>query len=473
MRLLYAAAEIYPYAKTGGLADVAQALPRALSKHIEVFAVLPLYRFIDRKAHSITPLGRSFSIRMGGRRYRITLYRGENQGVETLFVYEKHLSTCDTPYGNTDGPCSDNALRFGIFSKAIVRIAQLYSVDLLHLNDWHTALAALWTRESLPYFRTLFTIHNLAYQGIFPESTLETLSLGHHYFSPESLEFWGSVNMMKAGIAYSDAVNTVSPRYAEEILQPEFGCGLDGFLRAHQEKLCGILNGIDTELFDPGSDPALPSHYTASTLEGKEENKADYCRSKGFDPLTAPLLIFIGRFAPQKGLDLLIEALPELLQRPLHISIIGEGDPGMADRLSRRAAHQKHLSLFFGYDESLSRRMYAAADFLLMPSSFEPCGLNQLIALRYGTIPIVHRVGGLYDTVRDIGSREDEDICGRGIAMHSYDTTGLIEAVDRALALYHASSDHKEVIVHNMHCDVSFEKSAETYLETYQEILEA
>ena len=471
MKLLYAAAEIYPYAKTGGLADVAQALPRELSKKIEVYTVMPLYRFIDRKKFSIKPLGKTFFVKLGEHRYRITLHRGYNQGVETLFVYEKRLCARNSPYGDEHGPYEDNDLRFGIFSKVLVKLAQLYSVDILHLNDWHTALAALWARESLPYFRIVFTIHNLAYQGIFPKSALMHLALGDHYFTQERLEFWGNVNLMKAGIAYSDAVNTVSPRYAEEILQPEFGCGLDGFLRVHSDKLCGILNGIDNRLFDPENDPALPSHYNTLALEGKEENKTLFCRSKGFKPVDAPLFIFIGRFAQQKGLDLIIEALPELLQKPLHVAILGEGDPKMANRLSRIAVQHEHLSLFFGYDESVSHQMYAAADFLLMPSSFEPCGLNQLIALRYGSIPVVHRVGGLYDTVRDREDEGNEGVCGKGISMQSYDTAGFIEAVERALTLYNAKSDRKEMIIHNMQCDVSFEKSAQTYLQKYGEIL--
>ena len=470
MRLLFAAAEIYPFAKTGGLADVAQALPKALSKMIEVRTVMPLYRFIDRKKFAISNLKRVFSITLGEKRYRISLYSGDNQGVETLFIYNKILCDRETPYGDENSAYPDNDIRFAIFSKAVVKTAQIYGIDILHLNDWHTALAALWSRESLPYFRTVFTIHNLAFQGIFPYESLHKLGLGDTYFTPEGIEFWGQVNLMKAAIAYSDMVTTVSPRYAQEILDPEFGCGLDGFLREHRHKLFGILNGIDTGLFDPEQDPALPHHYSGASFGGKKENKARYCTSQHFEPVDDPLFVFIGRFTQQKGLDIIIEALPLLLKMKLHIAILGEGDPNMASSLKRIAERNDNLSLFFGYEESVSHQMYGSADFLLMPSSFEPCGLNQLIALRYGTIPVVHRVGGLYDTVKDLDDTLPA-ICGRGIAIKSYDAHGLIEAVERALHLYSDSKAFENIATANMNCDVSFRKSADEYLKHYSNLL--
>jgi starch synthase len=470
MKLLFAAAEIYPYAKTGGLADVAQALPKALSESIEVYSVMPLYRFIDRKKFKISSLGKHFFVTLGKKRHRVSLYRGYNQGIETLFVYEQTLCGRPAPYGDENGDYPDNDIRFGIFSKALVRIAQIYGVDILHLNDWHTALAALWARESLPYFRTVFTIHNLAFQGLFPRESLERLGLPLTCFASEGIEFWGQINCMKAGIAYSDIVTTVSPRYAQEILHPDFGCGLDGFLRSHHHKLYGILNGIDTVLFDPEHDPALPEHYSTKSLQGKRTNKALFCRSHHFRNEEAPLFIFIGRFTEQKGLHLIIEAIHSLLKKEINLAILGEGDPSMASRLEEIAERYTNLSLYFGYDESISHQMYAAADFLLMPSSFEPCGLNQLIALRYGTIPIVHRVGGIYNTIRDMDDPSSK-ICGRGIAMHTFNASGLTETVERALLLHTAPDLLEETAKNNMQCEVSFQKSAEAYLERYREIL--
>ena len=470
MKLLFASAEIYPYAKTGGLADVAQALPKALSEKIEVCSVMPLYDFIDRDKFNITPLEESFQLTLGESLYQITLYYGFNQGIETLFIYEPILCGRQSPYGDNNGDYPDNDLRFGLFSKALVIVAKMYAVEILHLNDWHTALAALWAREILPDLRTVFTIHNLAFQGIFPRESMQRLGLDHTYFKSESIEFWGQVNYMKAGIIYSDIITTVSPHYAQEILQPDFGFGLDGLLRAYRHKLFGILNGIDTIFFDPEHDPALIHHYSSSSLQAKKLNKDLLCKMRGFEQSDRPLFIFIGRFTQQKGLDIITKALPGLLRMKLNLAIIGEGEREMATALQNAAQHHKNFSVYFGYDETLSHQMYAAADFLLMPSSFEPCGLNQLISLRYGTIPVVHRVGGIYDTIRDRGDKVSK-ICGQGIALKTFDSDGLIKAVRRALTLHRSTKALEKVVKSNMRCDVSFQKSAALYLDRYKEIL--
>jgi starch synthase len=231
MKLLFAAAEIYPYAKTGGLADVAQALPRALTKQIDVLSVMPLYDFIDREKFGLTALGDPFQITLDKDIYKVSLFEGMNQGVRTLFVYEAALCNCQAPYGNKNGDYPNNDLRFGIFSKTLVILSQMFDIDVLHLNDWHTALAALWAKEMFPDLRVVFTIHNLAFQGLFHRESLRRLGLKEHYFTPDGIEFWGEMNCMKAGIAYSNVVTTVSPTYAREILLPEFGCGLKASCR--------------------------------------------------------------------------------------------------------------------------------------------------------------------------------------------------------------------------------------------------
>ena len=467
MRLLFASAEIFPFAKTGGLADVAQALPRALDGFIDVYAIMPLYDFIDRAAYNILKTDQSFEITLNNTRYPIKLYKAFNQGVTTLFVYEPTLCGRLTPYGDDSGDYPDNDIRFALFSRALVSVADLYEVDILHINDWHTSLAALYAREEHAAFHTVFTIHNLAFQGIFPRESMQRIGLSEEYFNPESLEFWGQMNCMKAGISYSDIITTVSPRYAGEILEPGFGCGLDGFLRVHQHKLYGILNGIDTVLFDPEHDSVLPCNYGSSILDNKKRDKNIFCETRGFKNRDYPLFIFIGRFTRQKGIDIIIDALPTLLKMRLNISIVGEGHPATASILNDISSRHQNLSLYFGYRESLSHQMYAAADFLLMPSSFEPCGLNQLIALRYGTIPIVNRVGGLYDTVEDLRGNASE-ICGKGLAMKSYDRYGLTEAVKYATALYEDPEYMDELKRSNMQCDVSFQKSAEKYLDLYR-----
>ena len=468
MKLLFAAAEIFPYAKTGGLADVAQALPAALTKQIDLLSVMPLYDFIDREKFALTEMNESFQITLGKDIYDISLFEGMNQGVRTLFVHETTLCHCITPYGNKNGDYLSNDLRFGIFSKTLLILAKMFEIDVLHLNDWHTALAALWAKEVLPELHVVFTIHNLAFQGLFPRESVERLGLREHYFMPEGIEFWGDLNCMKAGIAYSDVMTTVSPTYAKEIFLPEFGCGLEGFLQVYSSKLHGILNGIDSVLFDPLIDPALPKNYSAKKYSGKKSNKILFCKEHGLNDADKPLIVFIGRFTEQKGLDIILEALPKLLAMKLNLAVLGEGDEVMAEVLKLAAENHDNFSIQFGYDESLSHKMYASADFLLMPSHFEPCGLNQLIALRYGTIPIVTNVGGLHDTVRDIDD-PDNSICGQGIVLSTLNSNAIVKSVKRALKLFASTKYFSNISKANMHCDVSFEESAYTYLKLYMD----
>jgi starch synthase len=468
MKLLFAAAEIFPYAKTGGLADVAQALPATLEKQIDVLSVMPLYDFIDRKKFALTAMNESFQITLGKDIYEISLFEGLNQGVRTLFVYESMLCDCKSPYGDKNGDNPNNDLRFGIFSKTVVVLSHIFKIDVLHLNDWHTALAGLWAKEILPELHVVFTIHNLAFQGLFPKESVERLGLREHYFTPEGIEYWGGMNCMKAGIAYSDVVTTVSPTYAKEILLPEFGCGLEGFLQVHSSKLHGILNGIDTVLFDPFTDPALPKNYGSAKLANKKSNKMLYCEEHGFKDKNRPLIVFIGRFTEQKGLDVIIKALPKLLAMEFNFAILGEGHEAMAEALMRASKNHDNFLIQFGYDESLSHRMYAAADFLLMPSRFEPCGLNQLIALRYGAIPIVTDVGGLHDTIGDIDDA-DSSVCGQGIKLGQLNSEEIVKSVNRSLRLFTSIKHFSDISKSNMLCDVSFEKSAKNYLKLYRE----
>jgi len=467
MKLLFAAAEIFPYAKTGGLSDVAQALPATLVKQIDILSVMPLYDFIDREKFVLTAMNESFQITLGEDIYEVSLFEGMNQGVRTLFVYEATLCHCIAPYGNKNGDYLSNDIRFGIFSKTLVILSQMFNIDVLHLNDWHTALAALWAKELLPELHVIFTIHNLAFQGLFLRDSLERLGLEEHYFTPEGIEFWGDMSCMKAGIAYSDAVTTVSPTYSKEILLPEFGCGLEGFLQVHSHKLHGILNGIDTVLFDPLTDPALPKKYGAGKLANKKNNKIMFYKEYGLKDADKPLIVFIGRFTEQKGLDIIIQALPKLLTMKCNIAILGEGDEAMAEALKSASKNHDNFLIRFGYDESLSHRMYSAADFLLMPSRFEPCGLNQLISLRYGTLPIVNDVGGLHDSVQDIDDRA-RSICGQGIVLDKLSSNTIVRSVKRALQFFADTKRFSKITKANMHCDVSFEESVKSYLKLYR-----
>jgi len=386
-----------------------------------------------------------FSVSLDGNTYSIQVLTDEKKGVSTYFIKAPFLSDTKKLYGYEKGDYKNNALRFGIFCMAIIQLSLRLNITVIHLNDWHTALVALFVKDLSLGLKTVFTIHNLAYQGLFDAKVLELLGIPSKYFTMESLEFYEKVNFLKAGIAYSDLITTVSPTYAKEILTAEFGCGLDGFLREHQHKLVGILNGIDTT-----------SQYNDNVnfINIKAKYKDD----------TLPLFVMITRLVAQKGIDLLIDSLPFLMQENINLFVLGDGDAHITKKLKELANKYDNFYFFSGYDEKLSHQVYMAADFLLMPSTFEPCGLNQFIAMRYGSIPIVHGVGGLKDSVH-----ENEIKCGRGISYKNQTKQEFVSALKRALAL--SEQERKEIIAFNMQCDFSFHKSALKYLKLYKSLV--
>lgn len=467
-RLLFAASEVYPFAKTGGLADVAFSLPRALGKNHDVTVVMPLYRTIDREAYDIARK-HDTRIVMGTERYTVTLYGCRYAGTEYLFVYAPLLCERDYLYGPPDAGYEDNALRFGLFCHAIVYLATALRSDIVHLNDWQSALAALLiAQEATLDAKTVFTIHNLAYQGVFDASFAPQIGIDEAHVTPEGVEYYGKLNLMKAGIGFADAITTVSPTYAREILTPEFGCGLEGYLRRYRDRLTGIVNGIDTEQFSPASDSALYQPY--KTPRGKKPNKKRYLEWARLQGGDRALFIFIGRFTWQKGMDLLIDALTDMAAQPCTIAILGEGESHYRDALERTARGHENIHLFFGYDEALAHRMYAAADFLLMPSLFEPCGLNQLIAMHYGAVPIVHRVGGLADTVKPFDRCGSEHGCGLVFDTAAHEA--LMRAFKAAIALYDDAATCERIAEKNMRLDVSWTRSAQAYEQLYRNVSE-
>ncbi|WP_457607931.1 glycogen synthase [Nitratifractor sp.] len=469
MKVLFASAELFPFSKSGGLADMAFALPHALGKEgVDIVAVTPLYSFVNIEKYHIERTAESLRCSFGGKSYEITLYRTCYRGLEILFIY--HPLLCDRPYlyGPPGGSYPDNDLRFALFCHALVELAKFRETELLHLNDWHTALTPLLLHDAGLRIPSLYTIHNLAYQGTFPPETLERCGIDRRHFHLEELEFYGEVNWMKGGIAHADAVNTVSPGYAEEILTPEFGCGLEGFLRRHRNKLRGILNGIDPEIYDPSKDPTLPASYDARDLRGKERCKEAYLVELGEKRKDRPLFAFIGRFVEQKGVQWVAEILDELGSLPLTLTLLGEGEERFHRSLEGGTRRHDNLHLRFGYDEALSHRIYAAADFLLMPSLFEPCGLNQMIAMRYGTLPLVHSVGGLKDTVHPVGS----GVCGEGLSFAEGGEAALLETIRSALRLYGDRQGLERARCFDMGCDFSIGRCARNYLSLYRELEE-
>ena len=462
MRVLFCASEIFPFAKTGGLADVASALPKALKDEVEINSVMPLYGFMSKEKFQKESL--TFSVSLGGIDYEIELYSTYNDGVKTYFIDAPLLSATQDLYGDEKGAYANNDLRFGIFCAAVVALASKLKIDILHLNDWHSALCALFIKESSLDIKTIFTIHNLAYQGVFEFNALSRLGIDESYFTIDGLEFYGNINFMKAGIAYSDKITTVSPQYAKEILTKEFGCGLEGFLSLHREKLSGILNGIDSDFFNPKTDLALSFPYDSQSLEKKYENKKVLLKTSKLKTPKKPLFVMISRLAHQKGFDLLLLALKPLLKKKLNLLILGDGESHYKKPLEKIASAHENFEFRVGYDEKLSHKIYAAADFLLMPSLYEPCGLNQFIAMRYGTIPIVHAVGGLYDSVQEDGLASQS-----GIVFKKPTKKALLDAIERALGL---KNEQINKINHfNMSRELSFDESAKHYLCLYKGVL--
>ena len=471
-RVLFVSSEVYPFAKSGGLADVSFGLPKAMSQMYAISIIMPMYSFIDKDRFDIRKMGISFEISLGKKKHLVKFFSTVYEGVECYFVDTPILSNKKSLYGTPENGYKDNDLRFGLFSKAVVAFAKQNPYDLLHLNDWQSALCALLVKEDNSIkTKTVYTIHNLAYQGVFEKKSLSRLGLSSNYFCMESLEFYGDINFMKAGITYADALTTVSPNYAKEILTPEFGCGLEGFLLKHHNKITGILNGIDTSSFSPKTDPFLECNYDSKTYNKKIKNKQAYLKEIGMKNKKRALFIFIGRFAWQKGINLLIEELEKITKMKLNIAILGDGESQYSTRIKAISSKHKNIDFHFGYDEELSHRMYAAADFMLMPSLFEPCGLNQLISMNYGTMPIVSSVGGLKDSVHDLSAFGLRGVCGFGLNFNVKEPKTFLYAIEKALELYEDKKRLKKVNTHNMECDFSWSKGAASYALIYDSLL--
>lgn len=467
--LLFCASEVYPFAKTGGLADVAHSLPRALRSEYDVDVVMPLYSSVKRERFGIQKSYKSISITLNGVSYPIDFYKVTYEETQYLFVYSPLLCDKEFLYGPPSQGYEDNALRFALFCHAIVDLVKENSYTVTHLNDWQTALCALLIKEDKEIkTKTVFTIHNLAYQGIFHHDVLKSIGINERYFTMDALEYYSQVNFMKAGIAFADRITTVSKTYAKEILTPAFGYGLEGFLSHHKAKLTGIVNGIDAEHFSPSEDTFLVTPF--HNLTGKLENKKAYLKEAGLQRFKKPLFIFIGRFTYQKGIDLLLDILPSLAMQECNIAILGEGEEKYHTAISTLAKNHKNIHFDFTYNEALSHRMYAAADFLLMPSYFEPCGLNQMIAMKYGALAIVHQVGGLKDTVKNIKQFDKNSQEGFGIPFKPPTSRAFLDASKDALALYKEKKEYNKIVKHNMLCDFSWSKSAALYINLYKNI---
>lgn len=462
--ILLVSAEAVPYAKVGGLADVAGTLPRILKKlGMNVSLVLPRYKKINPEALKLRKAGSSFSVSLGGKTQGINVYEGE-KGV--YFLDNPAHFDRDNVYGEPD-----DFQRFVLFSKAVVKLPEAIgkTFNIFHCNDWQTAVVPLYLKQQGTDAKSVFTIHNLGYQGVFPKKAFSLLDLPDSFLSEEGLEFYGKVNLMKAGILFSDAVNTVSPAYAEEIQTKAYGEKMDGLLRSRKAKLSGILNGIDYEEWNPATDSCLASNFSKAVPESKVKNKEELLKECLLPAGKEPLCGMVSRLASQKGFAILAKALEQIMSLDIKMVILGTGEPELESRfLEFEKKYAKKLKLFKKFDNTLAHKIYAASDFFLMPSRYEPCGLGQMIALRYGTIPLVRKTGGLSDTIKEF----DEGAgTGNGFLFEGYKPSSLVKMVKKALTVYEKKPVWGRLVKNAMSCDFSWEVSAQKYVELYHSLL--
>lgn len=477
IRILFMTSEVYPLVKTGGLADVSASLPEALRQQgVDARILLPGY-----------PAALTTARAAGGRRvarltvddYHVTLWQTRLPDTSVPLWLVDCPALFDrpgNPYQNEEGhDWADNALRFQLFCRVGALLAGgsaglRWRPDILHCNDWQTGLAPVFVQEQAKRPQVVFTIHNLAYQGLFSWETFRALGLPDHLWRFDRLEFHGQFSFIKGGLVYADRITTVSPGYAREIQTPEFGYGLDGLLRHRADSLVGILNGIDTRVWDPETDPFLEDHYDGRQLENKGRCKTRLQQQLGLKAAKVPLFGFIGRLVEQKGIDWLLAVAPRLLQRGCQLAVLGSGEPEYARALEQlAAAHPEQMAVTLGYDEPLAHRITAGADLFLMPSRFEPCGLNQMYSLRYGTIPVVHAVGGLRDTVQDAG---EAGLRATGFCFYDADADALWQAIERALSAYRNSRSWHRLQRNAMKADHSWRRRAREYVRLYQALLD-
>lgn len=468
MNILMVASEATPFAKTGGLADVIGGLPAALAARGEqVAVVIPDYR------QNVYPNPPSIAYRNLwipiGPGFMTDLYQTTERGVTFYFVHCPPLFDRDGIYASGGVDYPDNYLRFAVLSIAGLDVARyLFQPQVIHTHDWQAALAPVYLREHFhtdPTFigvKTLFTIHNLGYQGIFDATALPAIGLSPQVFNPEELEFFGKLNFLKGGIAFSNAVSTVSKGYAREIQTPEYGFALDGFLRKHAP-IYGIVNGVDYEEWNPEKDPYIAKPYSVDELAGKRVSKQALLAEFGL-PATPerPVIGIISRFASQKGFDLIAEIADDLIDEDMCLTVLGSGDAEYESMFrSLAGARPDKVGLRVGYDNPLAHRIEAGADMFLMPSRYEPCGLSQIYSLKYGTVPIVRATGGLDDTI-------DEET---GFKFNEYSGTALLEAVRLAIEAYRHKADWTAMMRRGMRRDFSWSTAAVEYVALYQQLL--
>ncbi len=476
MHILFVTSEAVPYAKTGGLADVTGALPVYLGKTgCSMSVVMPLYRTAKARA-DISPDYDELTVAAGSYDYTVRIRTGAGHASPSFYFVEcDRLFDRDALYGTADGDYRDNAVRFTVFCKAVLAwcARSSHGPDILHCHDWQTGLIPALKHylyaghRELGKCKTVFTIHNLAYQGVFPRDSFDLTGLPDEAFGLDGLEYWGGMNMMKSGIVYADIITTVSKTYSREIQSPEHGWGLDGLMRKMADRLYGILNGVDYNDWNPKTDPYLKARYSEKSIWRKKICKKDLMQRFNLTPglQNRPLIGVVSRLAEQKGFDLIAGSLDRMLALDVLFVLLGTGDQRYNDffsDLGRR--HPGRAGSMIGYSNEIAHKIEAGADMFLMPSRYEPCGLNQIYSLKYGTVPVVRSTGGLNDTIRDYDPSTGH---GTGFGFVEYTSDAMLDAVERAVGLYGSSEKWRALVMNCMGCDYSWEQSALEYKELY------
>lgn len=476
MKVLFVSSESYPFVKTGGLGDVAFALPKALKKlGVDVRVIIPNYlqipEFYKNKMESLD----IYSVPVGWRNQYCGLLHTEYDGLDFYFIDNEYYFKRENAYGYFD-----DAERFAFFSRSIVEFIKrkIFIPDIIHLNDWQSALIPAYLRiDNLDYAgiktpATVFTIHNLQYQGVFSSEVLHDVAgLPFSMMNEDGVEFFGDVNYMKAAINYSDIITTVSPSYAEEIKTPYFGEKLEGLLNKKSDRLYGILNGIDYDINCPCTDTHIFEKYDLDTIEKKTDNKLKLQKILGLPQKKDVMMIgMVARLVSQKGVDLVVHVMREILDKDVQFVLVGTGDENYNATFNYYSmTYPEKCSAKIIFDNTLAHRIYAGADVLLMPSLFEPCGIGQLIALRYGTIPIVRETGGLKDTIQSYNEIEDT---GNGFSFSNYNAHDMLHVIEYALKVYSDKKKWKKLIERAMKTNYSWEKSADEYYKLYEKLIE-
>ena len=479
MKVLIAASEVVPFAKTGGLADVAGTLVNELKKNgVDANVILPLYGSIKQAANAfgIKPLNKEIAVPLGNDIETGRLWEGRtSEGAGVYLIENDKFYDRDGLYGTPEGDYSDNAPRFIFFSRGVIEtvLALGLNVDIIHCNDWQTGLIPVYLktiyRNEFPKTAAIMTVHNLGYQGLFQKSDMPLTGLGWNMFHMEGLEFYGKLNLLKGGLLFADVITTVSKTYAKEIQTPEYGFGLENVLSKRSGALCGIINGINYSEWNSWEDTLIPARYSKKKLKGKTDCKINLQKECGLLSGSSPLIGMVTRLSSQKGLDLVTEAAAGIVESGAQMAILGIGDEHFHKVLSDlQAKYSGSISLTIGFDDILAHKIYAGADIFLMPSLYEPCGLGQLIALRYGTIPAARRTGGLNDTITEYDFSTG---AGTGFLFDMYSSDDMLKAIRRAVEAFKNKKDWEQIQHNAMSQNFSWHKSAKEYAALYRKVL--